>query len=470
MAHIIPIAALLAGSALLLMAGGLHGLLLPLRGSIEGFSDTSLGLLGTGWAIGYIAGCVLTPVTVSRVGHIRTFGVLCSLAGIVVLLNLVFMHPLAWVPLRAISGFCFAGGAMVVESWLNERATPDTRGRIFGFYTMINLGATTAGQMLLTVGDPRGYLFFVIGSIIYSLALLPTALSTAVQPVPLARVRLDVRALWHHSPIAVVGVVLIGISNSAFGTLGAVYGRNIGLAISDIATMMSVALLAGSLIQIPVGMLSDRMDRRVVLIGLACAGSAIGAMLSFAASFPPVAIIALIGGFGGMVYSMYPVIVAHANDHAPNGEFLKTSGGLLLLYGVGSVVGPLFAAVMMEMTTAAGLFIVTSAAHALIIGFAAWRITQRKALSTDDKEDFVAMAAGGRLTTPEALALDPRTEEGEIEESQPDAETDEPQETEFEAGLDDMPPQESEPETEADTPPDEDHAPTTDDTKPPTGA
>lgn len=317
MSHFLPIAALLAGSALLLMAGGLHGLLLPLRGSIEGFSDASLGLLGTGWAIGYIAGCLLIPPIVSRVGHIRTFGVLCSLAGIVVLLNLVLMHPLFWVPLRALSGFCFAGGAMVVESWLSERASPESRGRIFGIYTMINLAATTIGQMLLTLGDPAGYLFFVVGSIIYSLALLPTALSTAAQPVPLARVRLDVRALWHQSPVAVIGVLLIGISNSAFGTLGAVYGRQIGLSVTDIATMMSVALLAGALIQVPVGFLSDRLDRRVVLIGLALAGSAIGIALGFGAGLEPLLVIALIGAFGGMIYSMYPVIVAHANDHAP---------------------------------------------------------------------------------------------------------------------------------------------------------
>jgi MFS family permease len=417
MKHILPIAALLAGSALLLMAGGLHGLLLPLRGSIEGFSDTSLGLLGTGWAIGYITGCLLTPPIVARVGHIRTFGVLCSLAAIVVLLNLILMHPAFWVPLRALSGFCFAGGAMVVESWLNERATPENRGRVFGIYTMINLGATTLGQMLLTLGDPSGYLFFVIGSIIYSLALLPTALSTAAQPVPLARVRLDVRALWRQSPVAVIGVLLVGISNSAFGTLGAVYGRKIGLSISDIATMMSVALLAGSLIQVPVGVLSDRMDRRLVLIGLALAGSAIGMALSFGAGLHPLVVIALIGAFGGTIYSMYPVIVAHANDHAPGGEFLKTSGGLLLLFGVGSVVGPLLAALMMTVTSPAGLFQVTTLAHGGIICFALWRITQRRAPEPADKDDFVAMSSGVRFSTPETLALDPRAEEEEIEES-----------------------------------------------------
>ncbi|GGE91496.1 MFS transporter [Stappia taiwanensis] len=427
MVQILPVAALLAGSALLLLAGGLHGLLLPLRGSAEGFSDTSLGLLGTGWAIGYVAGCLMTPIIVSRVGHIRSFGVFCSLAAIVVLLNLLILHPAGWIPLRAVSGFCFAGAAMVVESWLNERATPESRGRIFGLYTMINLGATTAGQMLLIMGDPAGYFFFVLGSIVYSMALLPTALSTAAAPTPLAQARLDLKALWHNSPVAVTGVFLVGISNSAFGTLGAVYGRQIGLSVTSIASMMSIALLAGALIQLPIGMLSDRMDRRFVLIGLAACGCLIGALLSLGSGFPVALTIALVGAFGGMVYSMYPVIVAHANDHSPPGEFLKTSGGLLLLFGAGSVVGPLLAAILMTVTTPSGLFGVTSAAHGTIIAFTLWRITQRKAVAPEEREDFVAMASATRFSTPEALSLDPRAEE-ELEDDSADL-PDQPEET-----------------------------------------
>ncbi|SDT91304.1 MFS transporter [Stappia sp. ES.058] len=415
MRQIFSIAALLAGSGLLLLAGGLHGLLLPLRGSAEGFSDTSLGLLGTGWAVGYVAGCITTPMIVSRVGHIRSFGVFCSAASIVVLLNLLILHPGAWIPLRALSGFCFAGAAMVVESWLNERATPETRGRIFGFYTMINLAATTVGQMLLTLGAPAGYLFFVIGAIVYSLALLPTALSTVAAPVPLLHSRLDIKMLWTNSPVAVISVFLVGISNSAFGTLGAVYGRQIGLSVGNIAIMMSVALLVGALIQVPIGLLSDRMDRRIVLVGIGSAGCGIGALLAIGSSLPPLAVIVLVAAFGGMIYSMYPVIVAHANDYTPAGEFLKTSGGLLLLFGAGSIVGPILAAAMMTITTPQGLFAVTSAAHASLIAFALWRMTQRKSIAPADRDDFVAMPSGVRFSTPETLAMDPRVEESEVE-------------------------------------------------------
>ncbi|MEP4029761.1 MFS transporter [Roseibium polysiphoniae] len=415
MSTVFSIAALLTGSALLLLAGGLHGLLLPVRGLAEGFSDSSLGLLGAGWALGYMAGCLCVPLIVQRVGHIRTFGVLASLAGITLLLNLLLLHPFTWVLLRSLSGFCFAGAAMIVESWLNERATNETRGKIFGIYTMINLGATTVGQMLLTLGDPNGYLFFVLGSIIYSLALLPTALSTAMTPAPLTQARLDPKLLWKNSPIAVVAIFLVGISNGAFGTLGAVYGRRIGLEVSDIAIMMSLALLIGAIIQIPIGYVSDRLDRRIVLVSVALMAMGIGTSLSLFGDYDTGLTIALVAAFGGTIYSMYPVIVAHASDHADPGDFLKTSGGLLLIFGTGTMIGPLAAAGLMTATYPGALFQVTAAAHLSMIIFAIWRMTQRATLETDEKTDFVPVVSTGRLSTPETSLLDPRTDQDELE-------------------------------------------------------
>lgn len=411
MSTVFSIAALLLGSGLLLMAGGLHGLLLPVRGLAEGFSDTSLGMLGAGWAAGYIAGCLLVPMIVKRVGHIRTFGVMASIAAISMLLNLLFMMPEVWIPLRALTGFCFAGGAMIVESWLNERANNKTRGRVFGIYTMINLGSTTIGQMLLTLGDPTGFVFFVVGSIIYSLSLLPTALSTAATPTPLTQARLDPRQLWKNSPVAVVAVVLTGISNGAFGTLGAVYGRRIGLEVGDVAIMMSLSLLIGALIQVPVGMVSDRIDRRLVLIGMGLVAMVVEIVLSLLSAPGSTTVIIFVSLFGGMIYSMYPVIVAHANDHAAPGEFLKTSGGLLMLYGVGTMIGPIAAAALMSATSPSALFHVTAVAHLLMVLFTLWRMTQRASLSVAEKSDFVPVLTTGRLSTPETAAMDPRSDE-----------------------------------------------------------
>ena len=253
--QLVPVAALLMGSALLLLAGGLHGLLLPIRGSIEGFTTAELGLIGTGWAVGFVAGCLIVLAIVRRVGHVRSYGVMASVASVVILLNLLFISPMAWIALRALSGFCFAGAAMIVESWLNERATKENRGTIFSVYQMVNFAASTAGQLLITTGSTESYFFFVLGAIFYSLAILPSALSTAQTPRPLKTTRLDLRKLFFNSPVAVVGCFIIGMVNGAFGTLGAVYGRQIGLPTAVIALLMSGAVLGGAFTQVPICLL-----------------------------------------------------------------------------------------------------------------------------------------------------------------------------------------------------------------------
>ncbi|MCR9126001.1 MAG: MFS transporter [Rhodobacteraceae bacterium] len=337
--QILPISALLLGSALLLFAGGINALILPVRGAAEGFSATALGLLGAGWAIGFIAGCWYTPRMVARVGHIRAFGVVSALAAVAILASALLVSNEAWIPLRAISGFCFAGAAMIVESWLSERAEPHTRGRIFGIYTMVNLLASTGGQMALTLGDTAGFTFFLLGGIFYCLALVPTALSSTATPRPLTSVSLDLGALWRNSPVAVFGVFCVGISNSAFGALAAVYAGQVGLVLSSVALFASLPILAGAVSQVPVGWLSDRMDRRHVL--LAVCAVAIATDLAFVVLAPETRLmnLALSALLGASIYAMYPVIIAHANDHAPENSAIQTSGGLLMIFGFGSILG-----------------------------------------------------------------------------------------------------------------------------------
>ena len=267
--QILPISALLLGSFFLLFAGGINGLILPVRGTYEGFSAFSLGLLGTGWAVGYVSGCLFTARLVGRVGHIRAFSVMSSFAGIAVLAELLLLSPETWIVLRGFQGFCFAGAAMIVESWLGERATPATRGRVFGIYTMVNLTASTGGQMILTLGEVAGYQFFVLAAMFYMLALVPTAMTSSTTPRPLVSVQIDLRALWRNSPVAVFAVFMVGVSNAAFGVMAAVYAARIGMPVPSIALFTSIPVLAGALAQIPVGILSDRIDRRKVLIGTA---------------------------------------------------------------------------------------------------------------------------------------------------------------------------------------------------------
>ena len=401
--QILPISALLLGTFFLTFAGGINSLILPVRGSAEGFGSLSLGLLGTGWAIGYVSGCMLTARLVARVGHIRAFSVMASIAGIMILAQLLFLSAHAWIPLRALQGFCFAGAAMIVESWLGERADASSRGRIFGIYTMVNLTASTAGQLMLTVGDPAGFFLFVLGAMFYSLSLIPTAISSSSSPKPLVSVKLDIRALWRNSPVAVFAVFMVGISNSSFGTLAAVYGNRIGLGISSIAFFNAIPIMIGALSQIPVGYLSDRMDRRRVLVGVAFL--ALVADAAFIVLHPqmPLVNLALAGLFGAAVYAMYPVIVAHANDYAGE-NYIQTSGGLLLVFGLGGIVGPLVAGFVMSGFGASGLFMTTATAHVLLIAQAIWRISRRGAPKVADK-GAVRLGPNARGLTPQTIAM-----------------------------------------------------------------
>lgn len=293
---------------------------------------------------------------------------------------------------------------MVVESWLNERAQPSTRGKIFGAYTMINLAASTAGQMILVAGDPSGYLFFVLAAIAYCAALLPTALSAGATPAPLVSARLDLRLLWRNSPVAVVAVLMVGISNAAFGTLAAVYAARAGLGTSDVALFASLPILAGAIAQVPVGWLSDKFDRRLVLIGITIVALAADATFLFFAPTNDVALLGTVALFGASVFAMYPVLIAHASDHAAPGSFIHISGGILLIFGVGSILGPTVAGYAMSSLGIASLFMVTGAAHLVIFFFTLLRVLTTPALATAQKAAFQSTPLG-RNTTPETANL-----------------------------------------------------------------
>ncbi len=410
---LLPVAALLLGAAFLFLAGGISGLLLPLRGAHEGMSALSLGLLGTGWAIGYVGGCLRVPRLVAAVGHVRAFGVMSALASLSMLMSLLFVDPWAWVPLRALMGFAFAGATMIVESWLVERSDPTQRGRVFGTYTMVVLGASTLGQMSLSLGDALGPAHFVLAAMLCTLALIPTAVSSSSSPSPLLDSKLDVRGMWANSPLAMVGAVLIGLSNGTFGTLAAVYAARLELSTGAITLFVALPVLAGAIAQIPVGRFSDRHDRRHVLAAVVAAALVVD--LAFVSLQPTEAALA-IGmsiAFGTTIFTMYPVLVAHANDHAPPDASVRTSGTLLLLFGLGSIAGPLVTGGLMTEVGPQGLFLVTLLAHVLLLGYTVWRITRRAPVATEDKEPFRRQAP---LTTPQTLPFGFADDEALVEE------------------------------------------------------
>jgi MFS family permease len=405
--QLVAVASLLLGSAFLLIAGALHGLLLAVRGTIDGFTTTELGFLGTGWAAGFVAGCILMPRVVRRVGHIRAYGAVGSVSAMTILINLLIISPFAWIGLRAVSGFCFAGAAMIVESWLNERASRENRGTIFSVYQMVNFAASTAGQLLLILEPPTDFFYFVLGAIFYCLAILPTALSTAATPQPLKTTQFDLRRLYELSPVSAVGCILIGLVNGAFGTLGPVYAQQIGLSVPQVATMTAGALLGGSLIQFPLGWLSDRTDRRRVLVGVGIGAALIGITIALLRPRDAHLITGLIVLYGAMAFPMYALTVAHANDFARPDEFVRVASGLLLLYGSGTMIGPIIAAIAMETVAPEGLFVFTATIHVLVVAYTLFRITRRAPPARGEREMFQGLPEP-KTVTPESAALDPR--------------------------------------------------------------
>ena len=256
-----PVLSLLLATAILLTGNGLQGTLIPIRADIEHFATTTVGLIGSVYFAGFMAGCILGPVLVKRAGHIRTFAALAALASIVPLVHALVIEPVVWGAMRALNGFCFAGLYMVIESWLNERATNETRGSLLSVYLMVNLSSLTLGQLLLNAAPPSQFTLFAACSILTSLALVPVSLTTSVQPAPVGSTRIDVRKLYSLSPVGLMGSFVVGVANAPFWTLGPVFAKDSGLDLKGVSFFMVAAIFGGAIAQIPIGRLSDRSDQ-----------------------------------------------------------------------------------------------------------------------------------------------------------------------------------------------------------------
>lgn len=409
MASVIKIYALFLGSALLMFGGGLQGLLLSVRGAEEHFSLLALGLIGTGWSVGFVAGSIMVPMIVRKVGHIRAYSVMAAIGTITILLNLLWINDIGWIVLRALSGFCFAGAAMIVESWLNEVADNKSRGTIFSIYVTINLAASTIGQIAMSITGTAGYLPFVIGAISFICALLPTALTSSPQPRPLASAKLDLPLLIRTSPVAAVAAFCCGMANGSFGTLAPVYGYEQGLDASGIALLFAIAAIAGAVAQIPFGRLSDRIDRRQVMIGLAAGAAVVGLLIVLINPSAGWLMYVLFALYGLAANPLYPIAVAHANDFARDGDFAKIAGGMLLILGCGLAIGPAIASVLMSHIAPMALFIITAIFHATVASFAFLRMRVRKSLDAAERAPFQPMG-NDKQVTPESIVLDPRAD------------------------------------------------------------
>ena len=380
---------------------------------MEGYSNEILGLIGTTWATGFVVGCFFAPNLVRRIGHVRAFAGFGALICLNVLLTGILVDQTAWLILRAVTGFCTAGTSMIIESWLNERSTNESRGAIFSFYISITLFGVVGGQMMVPFADISTPILFMICGIFYCLAIIPTAVSRAASPQPLKRVKLDLGALYRNSPVSFIAILLIGTANGAYGTLVAVFGARAGLDEGSIAAMASITIFAGAIAQFPAGRLSDTLDRRLVLAALAAVSAVAALALILFHPTDVYMIVALVALYGAAANALYPIAVAHANDHASSEDFVKVSGGLLLLYGVGTIIGPTLGGPVMSWLGPYALFSVTALAHILVSAYAVFRSRRRAALPPEERDSYAGSPAlAPSLSTPESVLLDPRAGDG----------------------------------------------------------
>ena len=412
MSSAFKIYALFIGSALLMFGGGLQGLLLSVRGAEEHFSLLALGLIGTGWSVGFVAGSITVPLLVKRVGHIRAFSIMAAIGTVTILLNLMWINDVSWIVLRAFSGFCFAGAAMIVESWLNEVADNRSRGTIFSIYVTINMAASTIGQLAMSVTGVTGYIPFVVGAISFICAVLPSALTSTPQPRPISSARLDVVLLYKTSPLAVIASFACGMANGTFGTLAPVYGFEQKLDAAGIAYLFAVTAVVGAIAQIPFGRLSDKIDRRLVMVGLSTTAAIVGFLTVLINPAGGVMMFVLFALYGFSAYPLYAIAVAHANDFAKEGEFGRVAGGMLLILGIGLAIGPIIASWVMNAFAPVGLFIVTATFHGALAVTAFLRMKVRPVRDDAGRVRFRAMNAE-KAISPGTVALDPRAEESQ---------------------------------------------------------
>ena len=372
--------ALFVGLGMLMLGNGLQNSLLGIRAGAEDFTTGATGLIMACYYVGLLVGAFVTPKVVGNVGHVRVFAALASTASTAALLHAVFVDPWMWGGMRAVTGFCYAGLYIVAESWLNDRATNETRGTLLSVYMVVLLSGLAASQFLLNLADPNSFLLFALASVLVSMALVPISVSVAPTPDFTAPEPLGLRALYRTSPLGFVGAMGTGMANAALYAMAAVYGGTVGLSVPQIAVFVSANILGGLAFQWPIGRLSDKLDRRRVLTAVTFAAALAALAAGLAARAEPLALYAMMFLLGGMSLPMYSLCIAHTNDYLTPKQMVSASGALIMVGGAGAIFGPIAVSLLMRQMGPDGFFACVAAVHAAIGVFALYRMTRRAPL------------------------------------------------------------------------------------------
>lgn len=385
---------LLLSYGLLLLANGLFTTLLGVRSQIEEFATEIVGVIMASYFLGLLLGAQRAAHVVASVGHIRSFAAFASIMSVAALVHVLWLEPLVWCALRLASGFCMAGMVVVTESWLNERASNVTRGQVMALYMITNYFAAGCGQFLLPMADPGEFQLFSVASIVFSLALVPVLLTQAQAPVPRPPERLRFVELWRTSPLGLTGAFCAGMVNASFFGLGPVFAREIGLSIPETSAFMASAIFGGLLLQYPVGRLSDRVDRRTVLTGVAFATSLACLGLFVFARGAGNALIALAVLYGGLSFTVYSLCLAHTNDFAAPDKAVQTSAGLLTAFGTGAFAGPILSSSLMARGGPSTLFLFSATVLGLLGAFAIYRMRRRATKEAAERAPHINLPVG----------------------------------------------------------------------------
>ncbi len=401
-----PVRSLLLSIFILMAGGGFMPSLVSIRLEAAGVGAPLIGLVGSAYFAGLTIGSLQVARVIRRVGHIRAFAFFVSLLSASTLAYALHEAAWLWGALRLIDGFCIAGVYVCLESWLNDRAEPSERGAVLAAYMVALYAGQGLGQFLLNLSDLSPARPFLLASILLSLAVAPITLTRAASPVLGDYRALSMRGLYTASPLGMVGAAITGVMLGAFFGLGAVYARRIGLDLAATAAFMSTVILGGVVLQWPLGWLSDRFDRRAVILGV-FAGTAAVALAIALLGAPGMLLLPMAGLFGGLSFALYPLCVAHTNDRLTTAERVGASAGLVLVYSAGAAAGPLAGAASMSALGATGLFLFVTACAAGALAFGLWRVAVRPPPPSERQQSYQPLPQ----TTPMSAGLDPLARE-----------------------------------------------------------
>ena len=395
--------ALLFGVGFMMLGNGLQGTLLGLRAIYEGFSTSVTGIMMSGYFIGMFLGSLLAPQLVSRVGHIRVFAALASAASIAILVHAVFINPVTWTLMRLVTGISYAGLYVVSESWLNDRASNETRGKLLSIYMVITTLGMGGGQFLLNLADPIDPDLFILVSAIVSLGLIPILLTVRPAPVFGAAEKMSVVELYRASPLGVIATVFTGMAHGTIFGLGAVYAARKGFSTEQVSIFMACFLFGGLIFQWPIGFVSDYIDRRRVMAAIALSSAVLAVVILLV---PPASVIfyVLTVLLGGASIPMYSMCVAYINDRLEPGQIVAASGGIVMVIGIGLSTGPVAISFVMQFLGPEFFFVGIAMSLAMIFLFAIYRMGQRAAVEVEDQGP---MFATGEVGTPVAEIIAP---------------------------------------------------------------